>query len=196
MRLARIPPSTMCLNDEALIPSQVAYLEFDKSRHVKVWRMAAYAAANCLVEMQLKELNLYRLRPAELLVFDTIALASVQKTFRTVRHFDSETADLQPTDNNNGTISRRRVADTTGLPRATVGRILDRLIARGMVVEVARGRLQVPVGVVLQGEFACDLEEMFAPIIVMMDQFVRLGIVRSRPLESDVTRSAAAGGIS
>ncbi|MBL0924926.1 MAG: helix-turn-helix domain-containing protein [Sphingomonadaceae bacterium] len=142
--------------------------------------------------MQLKELNLYKLRPSELLVFDTIALASVQRTFRTVRRLGPDTTDLKLTDAANGTISRRRIADTTGLPRATVGRILDRLMARGMVVEVARGRLQVPVGVVLQGQFACDLEEMFAPIILMMDQFVRLGIVRSRVLQSDEIQRAEA----
>jgi DNA-binding MarR family transcriptional regulator len=181
----------MRLEDEALIPSQVAYLEFEKSRHADVWRMATYAAANCLVEMQLKELRLYGLRPAELLVFDTIALASVQKTFRTVRHLGANTSDLQPTDEGNGTISRRRVAETTGLPRATVGRILDRLKARGMVSEVGRGRLQVPVGVVMQGEFACDLEDMFAPIILMMDQFVRLGIVQVRDRRRDNVTSDA-----
>lgn len=51
---------------------------------------------------------------------------------------------------------------------------------RGMMVEVGRGQLQVPVGVVLQGQYACDLEEIFTPIIQMMDQFVRLGIVRGK----------------
>jgi hypothetical protein len=143
--------------------------------------------------MQLRELKLYGLRPAELLVFDTIALASVQRTFRMVRYLDPGTLDLQPTDDSNGTISRRRVADTTGLSRATVGRILERLIKRGMVVEVGRGHLQVPVGVVMQGEFECDLEEMFAPVILMMDQFIRLGIVRSRTLETDALQRAASG---
>lgn len=169
------------------MPSDIVNLEFDKSRHLEVWRLAAYSAANCLVSMQLKEMKLYGLRPAELLVFDTIALASVQRGVRNLRKFDPSIADLRPTNESNGTISRRRVAETTGIPRANVGRILTRLMDRGMVIEVGRGQLQVPIGIVLQGAYACDLEEVFTPIIQMMDQFVRLGIVRGKSKGNDLT---------
>jgi DNA-binding IclR family transcriptional regulator len=123
-------------------------------------------------------LRAYRLRPAELLVFDIVALASVQRNFRDLRQLDAVTADLCPTNEGNGAISRRRVADITGLSRSTVARILDRLIDRGMVHERRRGHLQVPVGVVLQGQHSFDLAEMFTPVALLTDQLVRLGVVR------------------
>ena len=155
-------------------------LEFDWVRHAEVWRLSAYSAANCLVAMQLNEMKYYRLRPAELLVFDIVALASVQRTFRKVRKLEETTSDIRPTNASNGSISRRRIADITGLPRATVARILQRLMARNMVHEIARGQLQVPTGIVLQGREPCDLDEMFAPIALLFDQYLRLGIIRPR----------------
>ena len=165
-------------DSEDNIPNAIKGLELDKDRLAAVWRIATYATANCLVSMQLNELRAYRLRPAELLVFDIVALASVQRNFRNLRSLDATTADLCPTNESNGTISRRRVADITGLPRATVARILDRLMDRGMVHELRRGHLQVPVGVVLQGQHSFDLTEMFTPVVLLMDQLVRLGVVK------------------
>ncbi len=86
--------------------------------------------------------------------------------------------DIVPTNDRNGTISRRRIADATGIARATVSRSLRRLIDRGMVVERGRGKLQVPVGIVLQGDFAIDPTTLYAPIACLFEQFLRLGVVR------------------
>jgi hypothetical protein len=147
-----------------------------------------------MVAMQIKEMELYKLRPAEMLVFDLVALSSVQRNFRTVRDLDDHTDDLHPSNEANGRISRRRIADATGLPRATVGRILERLMKRGMIVEVARGELQVPVGVALQGPYACDLDELIHPVVVMMDQLFRLGIVRARSHGSSVADNRVESG--
>jgi predicted transcriptional regulator len=130
--------------------------------------------------MELKLLRLYGLRPLELLVFHVVALATVQKTMRDVRHPDTKIFDVIPHDVNNGTISRRRIADVTELPRTTVARVLDKLKDRGMVIERARGRLQVPVGVALQGRFEAPVDEIFAPILTLFGQFYRLGIVDIR----------------
>lgn len=45
-----------------------------------------------------------------------------------------------------GTISRRRLADTSGLPRETVARHVRTLIERGIVIELGRGQLTIPPG--------------------------------------------------
>ena len=150
----------------------------DKQRHGEVWRLAAYATANCLVAMELSQLRLYGLRPVDLLIFNVVALASVQKTVRDVRALDLATHDISPDDFLNGTISRRRIADVTGVPRTTVARALVRLIAREMVVERGRGQLQVPVGVALQGRFNANIEQLYAPVIQLFDQLMRMGVVR------------------
>jgi hypothetical protein len=178
------------------IPSAIKGLELDKDRLAAVWRIAAYTTANCLVAMQLNQLRAYRLRPVELLIFDIVALASVQRNFRELRHLDAATVDLRPTDESNGTISRRRVSDITGLPRATVARIVLRLIGRGMVHEVGRGHLQVPVGVVLQGQHSFDLSEMFTPLVLLMEQFARLGIVRQTCRSGGDTDDPRMGNVS
>jgi hypothetical protein len=143
--------------------------------------LAAYATANMLLSMQLNQMRLYRLRPLDLIVFHLVAVASVQRSIRDVRKLDRHTVDIHPTDVLNGTISRRRIAESTGIARATVSRSLGRLIQRGMVVERGRGRLQVPVGIALQGEFTIDPNELYAPVLTLIGQFMRLGIVRPSP---------------
>lgn len=138
--------------------------------------------------MQIKQIGLYKLGPVDLMIFNVIALASVQKSVRSIRHFDAATDDIAPTNEANGTISRRRIADVTGLPRSNVARALKRLMDRDMVVERSRGHVQVPVGLVLQDQFACDFKELYAPVVTMMEQFMKLDIVRQRePIISPTT---------
>lgn len=171
------PASVSSFRSEAHIPSPPSSLVLDKARHDEVWRMVAYLAGNCLVAMQLRQMRLYDLTPIELLVFNVIALSNVQRSIRHVRHLDRATADIEPSNEINGTISRRRIADTTELPRSTVARVVQRLVDRKFVVERARGRLQIPVGLVLQGRYAIDAEELYRPIVQLIEQYLRLGIV-------------------
>jgi hypothetical protein len=153
-------------------------LELNSARHSEVWRLAAYAVGNCLLAMQVRQLRLYAMRPLDLLIFNMVALACVQRSIRSVRMLDLNTDDINPTNELNGTTSRRRIAESSGLPRSTVARALSRLMSKGMVVERSRGRLQVPVGIVLQGPFSCEAEDLYAPVISMMEQWMRLGVVR------------------
>lgn len=152
-------------------------VEFDPKRHTEVWRLTAYSAETCILQMQIDQLRLYKLKPLDLLVFNLVALASVQRPIRAVAG-NGVGGDLQPSNESNGTISRRRVAESLGLARTSVGRALDRLMSRGMVVERSRGRLQVPVGIVLQGPYASDPAELYSPVMTMVDQFLTLGVLR------------------
>jgi biotin operon repressor len=140
---------------------------------------------NCVLAVQVRQLRLYGLGPLDLLVFNIVAVASVQRTIRNVRKMDHSTADISPTNELNGTISRRRIADSTGISRGTVARSLARLMKKGLVVERSRGRLQVPTGIILRGQYACDPDELYAPVLGMMEQFLRLGVVRlhDKPIE-------------
>lgn len=47
-----------------------------------------------------------------------------------------------------------------------------------MIIERGRGKLQVPVGVVLQGRLAIDPVQLYTPIIGLFEKFVRLGLMK------------------
>lgn len=133
---------------------------------------------NCFLSIQLQQMKLYDLKPVDLLVFNLIAVASAQKSARSVRNLTDQTGDFLPTDYGNGSISGRRISEITNLARTSVSRSLSRLKERGMVVERGRGRLQVPVGIILQGPFSIESDALFAPIIGLFEQLARLGVVR------------------
>lgn len=160
------------------ITSSSIAVEFNADRHAEVWRLSAYLLENLLLSMQLKQMQVYDLKPADLLVFNLIAVASVQKSARSARALSCDTPDFTPSDCGNGSISARRIAEIADLPRTSVARSLARLKARSMVVERGRGQLQVPVGIILQGPFAVKSDELFAPVAGLFEQLVRLGVVR------------------
>lgn len=128
--------------------------------------------------MQLKQMKLYGLKPADLLVFNLVALASVQRSARSVQVGDQFSDDFNPSNEGNGAISRRRIAECTGLARTSVSRSLSRLMQRGLVMESGRGRLQVPVGIIMRGEYEIDANDLYGPIVGLFQQLLRLGVVR------------------
>jgi DNA-binding transcriptional ArsR family regulator len=156
-----------------------ARFQFDRDRYNDVWRLAVYVTTNHMLSIHLRSMEIFRLRPAELLVFQIVAAANIQRPVRAEGHLGRDTTDIVPGDETNGTISRRRIAETTGLPRETVRRLLERLKARGLVVERGRGKMQVPVGIIMQGEYSCDPMEMFGPVLAMFDQLTALGVLKS-----------------
>jgi hypothetical protein len=153
-------------------------VELDNLRHSEVWRRSAYAVGNCLVATQLMQMKLYKLKPVDLLVFNLTAIASVQRSARSLRQIDSSSGDFNPSDEGNGTISRRRIAECSGLARTSVSRSLSRLIARGMIVEIGRGRLQVPVGIIMRGDYEIDPNDLYGPVAGLFEQLLRLGVMR------------------
>lgn len=67
------------------------------------------------MEMQLTQLKLYRLGPLDLMIFNLVALASAQRSIRAGPSEDDTIDDIVSTDEPNGSISRRRIADVRGL---------------------------------------------------------------------------------
>jgi hypothetical protein len=128
--------------------------------------------------MQLKQMKLYDLKPVDALIFNIVALASVQRSFRGVRNINESSRDFVPSEESNGSISRRRIAESTRISRTSVARSLDRLFEKQLVTERSRGRLQVPVGIILRGRFAIGVEELYGPIVTLFEQLLRLGVLR------------------
>lgn len=178
-----------CSETEEIIPRSTISVRLNLERHDEVWRLAAYSLENCLLDLQSLQLKLYNLGPLDLMIFNVVAVASLQKTIRGVGRFNELTTDVVPTNESNGTISRRRISEATGIARATVARSLQRLTALSLVVERGRGQLQVPVGIVLKGKFARHPADLYAPVLNLFEQFIRLGLVNLEVTDPRSVRS-------
>jgi len=89
---------------------------------------------------QLEPQRIYGLRAEEFQVFLLVVVATVQRHVRgaTPESPKLDRTPLGPEDA--GAISRRRIAETLGIPLETVRRHVAKLVARGLVVERGQGR--------------------------------------------------------
>jgi len=104
-------------------------------------RPTAYAMVNGFLVQHWAMSSALQMRPAKLLVFLTIVMATVQ---RTMRH-DALPDDLRGVAPMARTFinysTRRAIAEATGLPRENVRRIVDELTKEGLLITDARGRI-------------------------------------------------------
>jgi hypothetical protein len=106
-------------------------------------RLAGYAIINSQLAMLAMLRDTFGLAPAKLLVFLTVATASVQRHVRRtdlpqiVRGCGPMQAD------DVGMISGRAVAEATGMPRETVRRMLVEMVEEGLLERRPQGRVSV-----------------------------------------------------
>jgi biotin operon repressor len=117
-----------------------------------------------------------------------IAVATVQRYARAPGDGAHSGPDpLPPT--LSGTISRRRLADASGLPRETVARHVRQLLERGLVVEHGHGKLATPPGLLKAVTPTGLLDRMAGEATALANRLMRLGVLR---LEADDDASAGA----
>ncbi|MGL4542803.1 MAG: helix-turn-helix domain-containing protein, partial [Polymorphobacter sp.] len=106
-------------------------------------RLAGYAIINGQLAMLALLREGFGLPPAKLVVFLTVATASVQRFVRRTDISETERgcAPMRPEDF--GMISGRAVAEATGMPRETVRRMLVELIEEGLLERRPQGRVAV-----------------------------------------------------
>jgi biotin operon repressor len=121
-------------------------ISIDPERFREVERPAAYEMANAILAINNRLQARLGLRAEETQVFLTIAVATVQRFARSPAP-DPYLLTRAPLPlEMAGHVSRRRIAESLGLPLETVRRHVARLIARGLVIETGRGRLSTPSG--------------------------------------------------
>lgn len=117
------------------------------------------------------------LRPEACQVYIIIAISSVQRYARNPdkpEYFGSEPLPAEMS----GAISRRQLAECTGIPRETVARHVRHLIGRGLVVETQRGQLRTPPGL-LRDVGPSGLPDRIAKGIAgMFNALLRMGVFR------------------
>jgi hypothetical protein len=155
-------------------------LLLDAERFSELRRPTLYALTNTIVSMLSNMGRAWGLRPAELQIFLIIGTASLQRFVRLKPPPLEHSGDTPlPTPFRSG-ISRRQIAELTGLSRESIRRTVLRLMERGLVVEPARGLLVHPQGMMQWGSGIFSPEEMLQPYIAMFDQLIRVGVVRVR----------------
>jgi DNA-binding transcriptional regulator YhcF (GntR family) len=106
-------------------------------------RLASYAIINGQLAMLATLRETLNLPPAKLVVFLTVATASVQRHVRRTDLSQQERGSGAMAPEDLGMISGRAVAEATGMPRETVRRMLVELVAEGLLVRRTQGRVSV-----------------------------------------------------
>jgi biotin operon repressor len=119
-------------------------LRLDPDAFERMQRLAMYEIASAMVDLACDVQRTLGLRPDACQIYMLVAVAAVQRYARApdAAHVGAGPLPTAMT----GTISRRRLADASGLPRETVARHVRNLIERGLVVEHGRGQLASPPG--------------------------------------------------
>jgi hypothetical protein len=175
-------PMTRHMTDIAPAPlcREGAALAIDPAGFATVERLLAYEMANALMAIETDLQAHLGLRPEERQVFMVIVIATVQRFAREQTGASPHTgADPLPRALS-GHISRRRVAESLGLPLETVRRHVVRLQDRGLVVEPARGQLQTPSGTLRAMHDAGVVERVARQFLGVARSFERLGALGAR----------------
>lgn len=115
--------------------------------------------------------------PATMLVYMVIALAAVQKVARQA-HIPAELRGLEPLPPHLvGTISRRAVAESSGIPRETARRIISNLLAEGRIVKSGRNAVRVAPDNARREGFVHVPALLLPEIARMIEDLRRLGII-------------------
>lgn len=160
------------------LPEGTVRLALDTKRYAELRRPALYVLTNAIISMLSDMGRAWDMKPAELQVFMIIGAAGLQRFVR-LRPLPLEHSsdDPLPATFLSG-ISRRQIAELTGLSRESVRRTVLRLMERGLVVEPTRGLLAHRPGMLQAGSAVFHPEEMVRRYVSMVEQLIRMGVVR------------------
>lgn len=154
------------------------HLSIDEAALLTVEHHALYEAANTVLHVWLDMQTIHMLRAEPFLIYLTVAVASTQRSARkpppTVP--DPTHSPLGPEIRSH--ISRRRLAEVTGIPLETVRRHVLALIASGHVTELGRGRLTATPGVVRRLAEKNMHTHSVHQFVASINRMSRLGFVR------------------
>lgn len=154
-------------------------LELDPDRLRAELRPAVYEMVNAWLSAHRLIGSALQVAPAEMLVYLTVAVASGQRLIRSGSMPDDLRGGAPLPNHLRGGISRRGIAEATGLPRETVRRHVATLIGSGRVVEMTRGRVAVPADFLEQIDSRAAIAELATIVARMAETLMRLGVIRN-----------------
>ena len=157
-----------------------ARITLDEERFEQSWRTCTYLIYNCALSLQLASQATLDLDPTEYVVFSVIACGNLQRRMRELGALSTNVFDHLPSNETNVPMSRRRLAEATGLPRETVRRIVARLLERGLLIQSPDGMVMVPVGLIRgPGSANWQHQLIMGPVLGMMQSLLNLGAIRA-----------------
>ncbi|MEI4262651.1 helix-turn-helix domain-containing protein [Roseovarius sp. D0-M9] len=155
----------------------VARACLDLAQFRKVQRLTTYSIANTMLSLNGELQRELGLRPDAFQIYLVIAVSAVQKYARDPSDPAYHgTAPLEP--EMLGVISRRSIAEITGMPRETVARHIRKLMEKGLVEDRGRGRLTTPIGVLERYSASGILEVMAVQVLNLANDLLRQGTFR------------------
>lgn len=148
----------------------------NRTRVVAASRPTAYVVANGYLELHAILANAFGMLPVKQLLYVTVATAAVQRVMRGnvlpahLRDATPMPAELV------GHISRRALAAATGLPRETVRRLVNEMLADGLLSLRPGGGLAAQAGLLAQ-------PKVQRAVMALVDEF---GAVANRLLQLGV----------
>lgn len=142
------------------------------------WRIAMFGLANLfLATHRAFQSTDTEINPTELQIYLTVAVANVQKLMRE-RHIPEAYCGTEilprewvvP-------ISRNAIASATGLPRETVRRHIEKMIARELLIEDPRGGVTPPQGMVEKLGLTPILEPIMIEFCRTAEMLIRQGVI-------------------
>ena len=144
------------------------------------FRASAYAMLNCWLNQQRILMDALNMNLTELTIFLTVNVAGIQRLVRLpeipepYRGYEALPEPLV------GTISRRAIAEATGLPRETVRRTVNALIRRGHLIAAGRHAVTTARGTVRHERTEHVPAMLAAEVQRMLDELARLGVLGAR----------------
>lgn len=124
--------------------------------------------------------DLLGLRPVAVLVWLTVAIATVQRFMREASPEPGLLTRAPLPIEHAGAISRRGIARATGLPAETVRRSVAALLAAGLLESAGRNNVRTPPGVA-QNMPNDRVVEALNAIALMTERLNRAGVLRTAP---------------
>ncbi len=152
----------------------------DDERFREVARLAGYQVANSFVAQHMILSEALQMKPVKMLVFMTIASATVQKFMRQ-QDIPAELAGTQNLSRDFvGYISRRAIASATGLPRETVRRTIIELDNDGLLIFSPSGSVANKGQILARPEVLEGLRLLTHEIASSAEKLLNFGIVKIR----------------
>lgn len=152
-------------------------IRVNRARFESEARPTAYAATNGYLALHAIINDTFAMPPAKLLLYMTIMMAAVQRVMR---------GDELPDDLRDATplpdeyvryISRRALAEATGLSRETVRRMVAEMLDEGLLTEGPRGGLAAKSGLLAQTRVQQGLSALITEFGSITERLLKLGVL-------------------
>ena len=162
------------MRDQATTGQGQPRLELDAKVFADCERLVGYEVCNGLLMLNLEFQKYLGLRVEEYQVYMLILMSSVQRYVRGTEGDPLYKSSAPLPDEFSSSISRRRISEVLDIPFETVRRIVNDMLARGLIVEPKRGAIMTPRGTLQKMSESGKHEQLIRRFVATANTLVRL----------------------